>query len=346
MADAGKYQGSTQRDACRILQRFFLHPNLTRLPHLCSVKHFHTQAVPQTVKSKLFLYISLFADLGIAAAKFAGALFTGSASMASEGVHSIIDAVSQVLLIWGVKSSQRPADITHPFGYGRELYFWSFIVSLMLFSLGGCISFYEGWSRFHRPVFEGNAGWNYAILGIAFVFNSISFVSAYKEFNKHRLAKSFWAAVIRTKDPSTIIVLLGDIGDLLGLTVAFLGIFLGRVFQNQYFDGIASMIIGLILIVISAILIRESRSLLMGETIAVEHLKVIIKLVEEDKAITKIKKHFSIYRGPEDVLLTLTAVFNKHLSSQQVASAILDITTRVKTKYPKIKQMFIEPVLK
>lgn len=296
------------------------------------------------MKSKIFLYISLFADLGIAAAKFAGALFTGSASMISEGVHSVIDALSQVLLIWGVKSSQRSPDAAHPFGYGRELYFWSFIVSLMLFTLGGCISFYEGWTRFNRPVFEGNAAWNYAILGVAFVFNSISFASAYREFNKHRLSRSFWRAVIRTKDPSTIIVLLGDMGDLLGLTVAFLGIFLGRLFRNQYFDGIASMIIGLMLIAISALLIRESRSLLMGETIAVEHLKVIVGLIEKDKAITKIKKHFSIYRGPEDVMITLTAVFKKNLSSEEVAQAIQSITSTVQEKYPKIKQIFIEPV--
>lgn len=298
------------------------------------------------MRSRFFLYVSLLADLGIAAAKFVCAIFTGSASMVSEGVHSVIDAVSQVLLIWGVKSSQRKADRSHPFGYGRELYFWSFIVSLMLFSLGGCISLYEGWKRFGQPEFEGNATWNYAILLIAFIFNAISFRSAYKAFNEHRLSKSFWKAVIRTKDPSTIIVLLGDIADLLGLTVAFLGIFLGRLFHNQYFDGIASMIIGLILIVISAILIRESRSLLMGETIAVEHLKIILGMVEQEKAITRIKKHWSIYRGPEDVLLTLTAVFNKNLSGTQVAQAIAEITQKVKEKYPKIKQMFIEPVAK
>lgn len=298
------------------------------------------------MKSKLFLYISLLADLSIAAAKFAGAAFTGSASMISEGVHSVIDALSQVLLIWGVKSSRRSPDASHPFGYGRELYFWSFVVSLMLFTLGGCISLYEGWTRFHRPVFEGNAAWNYAILGVAFVFNSISFVSARREFNKHRLARSFWTAVIRTKDPSTIIVLLGDVGDLLGLVVAFLGIFLGRLYHNAYFDGAASMIIGLILICISALLIRESRSLLMGETIALKYLKAIITMVEEEQSIVRVKKHFSIYRSPEDVLLQLTAVFRAGLTTAQITDAIEHITKTIQAKYPHIRQIFIEPVRK
>lgn len=298
------------------------------------------------MKSKLFLYISLFADLAIASAKFAGAAFTGSASMVSEGVHSVIDTLSQVLLIWGVRNSRKAPDASHPFGYGRELYFWSFIVSLVLFSLGGCISLYEGWSRFRRPVFDGNAGWNYAILGIAFVFNSISFLSARKEFNKHRLSRSFLKAVIRTKDPSTIIVLLGDIADLLGLVVAFLGIFLGRLYQNQYFDGAASMIIGLILIFISALLIRESQSLLMGETIALEHLKVIIAIAEEDPAIVQVKKHFSIYRSPEDILLQLTAVFHAGLTTRQITDAIENVIRNIQTKYPHIRQIFIEPVKK
>lgn len=298
------------------------------------------------MKSKLFLYISLFADLSIAAAKFAGAAFTGSASMISEGVHSVIDALSQVLLIWGVRSSKKAADASHPFGYGRELYFWSFIVSLILFSLGGCISLYEGWARFRRPVFEGTAGWNYAILGIAFVFNCISFVSARKEFNKHRLSRSFWKAVIRTKDPSTIIVLLGDIADLLGLAVAFLGIFLGRLYHNQYFDGAASMIIGLILIFISGLLIRESQSLLMGETIALEHLKLIIAMAEDDPGIVRVKKHFSIYRSPEDILLQLTAVFRTGLSTRQITASIENVIRNIQTKYPHIRQIFIEPVRK
>src|ERR1700761_1570785 len=193
------------------------------------------------MKSRLFLYISLLTDVSIAVAKFIAAAFTGSASMVSEGIHSVIDAISQVMLIWGVKASRQRPDIDHPFGYGRELYFWSFMVSLVIFILGGCISLWEGYTRLHRPNFEGNVNWNYAILAIAFIFNFISMLSALKAFNEQRnkIGLGFWKALVHTKDPSTIIVLLGDIGDLVGLVIAFIGIFVGRMLHNTYYDGVA-----------------------------------------------------------------------------------------------------------
>jgi cation diffusion facilitator family transporter len=301
---------------------------------------------PEQMKSRLFLYISLITDVSIATSKFIAAAFTGSSSMISEGIHSVIDAISQVMLIWGVKVSKREADFDHPFGYGRELYFWSFIVSLVIFILGGCISVYEGFTRLYEPFFKGNPNWNYAILGIAFIFNCVSMLSALKVFNQQRGQIGFGKALIHTKDPSTIIVLLGDIGDLIGLTIAFLGIFLGRLMHNQYYDGIASMLIGFILIVISAFLIRESKSLLMGETISRKHLKKIIALVESNTDVVKVKKHFSIYRSPDDILLQLNAVFKENLTTHQITDAIESITKTIQSQYPLIKQLFIEPVAK
>src|SRR5476651_232616 len=143
------------------------------------------------MKSRSFIYISLFVDLIIATSKFIAAAFTGSSSMVSEGIHSLIDAVSQVLLIWGIKASSRSADANRPFGYGKELYFWSFMVSLVIFILGGCISFYEGLIRLNKPEIQGSPVWNYSILGIAFLFTIVSLVSALKAFNKQRMDKSF-----------------------------------------------------------------------------------------------------------------------------------------------------------
>ena len=296
------------------------------------------------MKSKLFLYISLAVDLIIAVSKFIAAGVTGSASMLSEGIHSVIDAISQVLLIWGIKTSSRRADADRPFGYGKELYFWSFIVSLLIFILGGCISFYEGLMRLNKPEFAGNPNWNYIILAIAFVFNLISMISALKAFNKQRGRIRFWRAVVDTKDPSTIIVLLGDFGDLLGLVVAFLGIWLGRIFNNPYYDGIASMVIGGIMIGISGFLVSESKSLLMGETIGRKKLRKIIKLIQADEAVIKVKKHFSTYMAPEDVLLQLNTVFKDDLTTQQITDAIERLTKNVQKEFPRIKQIFIEPV--
>src|SRR3978361_436692 len=136
------------------------------------------------MKSKLFLYVSLAVDILIAVSKFIAAAFTGSSSMISEGIHSVIDTISQLLLIWGIKISKRRPDKNRPFGYGRELYFWSFVVSLVIFIVGGCISFYEGLEHVRAPASYGNPNWNYAILGVAFLFTTVSMISAFKAFNK------------------------------------------------------------------------------------------------------------------------------------------------------------------
>ncbi|MDO3624649.1 cation diffusion facilitator family transporter [Mucilaginibacter sp. BT774] len=298
------------------------------------------------MESRFFIYISLVVDSFIAIFKFIAAYFTKSSSMLSEGIHSLIDLSSQLLLIWGIKTSRRSPNSERPFGYGREFYFWSFIVSLVIFSMGGCISFYEGFLRLSRPQMEGNVSWNYAVLAFAFVFNMISMFAALKAFNKHRREVPFWEAVVKTKDPSTIIVLLGDFGDMLGLIVAFLGIFLGRLFNKPYYDGGASMMIGLILIVTSAILIRESKSLLMGETTSRKTVQSIIKLAETDAAVVKVKKHFSTYLSPDEVLLQLNTIFKEDLATHEITDAIERIIKSIKKEFPRVKQIFIEPVAK
>ena len=297
------------------------------------------------MKSRLFLYVSLAVDISIAVSKFIAAAITGSSSMVSEGIHSVIDATSQLLLLWGIKTSKRQADAERPFGYGRELYFWSFIVSLVIFILGGCISFYEGLLRFRQPTFEGSQTWNYCILAIALLFTIVSLTSASKAFDKQRGRNvSFWNAITQSKDPSTFIVMLGDIGDILGLFIAFLGVYLGHLFHNPYYDGVASMIIGLVMIAISILLVHESKSLLMGETSSKATLRKIVKLTEADEAVIKVKKHFSTYLSPEEVLLQLNTVFKDDLTTHQITDAIERITKTLQNEFPRIKQIFIEPV--
>jgi cation diffusion facilitator family transporter len=296
------------------------------------------------MESRSFIYISLAADTLIALFKFIAAAFTGSASMVSEGIHSLIDAGSQLLLIWGVKVSKRLPDNARPFGYGRELYFWSFVVSLIIFIVGGCVSFYEGFSRFNHPVAEGPPVWDYSVLAIAFIFTGVSMYNVLIAFNKQRGKTSFWKAIEQSKDPSTFITLLGDAGDLAGLIIAFLGIFLGRYFHNSHFDGTASMLIGVMLIAISLLLVRESKSLLMGETTSRKTLRRIVALAEEDESVVKIKKHFSMYLAPEEVILQLNTVFKDNLNTRQITDAIERITKSIRKEFPRIKQIFIEPV--
>src|ERR1700743_280513 len=207
--------------------------------------------VNKQMKSKAFLYVSLAVDILIAISKFIAAAITGSSSMIAEGIHSVIDASSQLLLLWGIRTSNRQADESRPFGDGNDVAFWSVIVYLVIFILGGCISFHEGLMRLKRPEFNQDQNWNYIILAIAFIFTIISLVSALKAFNSQRGNTPFFEAVTRSKDPSTFIVLLGDVGDLIGLVIAFLGVFLGHYFNNPYYDGVASMAIGVVMIAIS-----------------------------------------------------------------------------------------------
>jgi cation diffusion facilitator family transporter len=298
------------------------------------------------MKSKSFLFIALAIDILIAMSKFIAAAFTGSSSMISEGIHSIIDAISQVMLLWGVRASTRSADESRPFGYGKELYFWSFMVSLVIFILGGCISFYEGLMRLQKPDFNESQTWNYVILAIAFIFNTVSMVTALKAFNKHRGKKPFFDEIMDSKDPSIFIALLGDVGDLICLVVAFLGVYLGHLFNNPYYDGVASMVIGTIMILISLLLVRESKSLLMGEPTGRRTLRKVIALAEADSAVIKVKKHFSTYMGPEEILLQLNTIFEDNLDTKEITDAIERITKNIQNQFPRMKQIFIEPVAK
>jgi cation diffusion facilitator family transporter len=296
------------------------------------------------MKSKAFIYVSLAVDLIIAGSKFTAAAITGSPSMLSEGVHSVIDAISQLMLIWGIRTSLKQPDADRPFGYGKELYFWSFMVSLVIFILGGCISFYEGLIRLHQPEVTGSATLTYVVLGIALVFTCISLYTALKAFNQQRGNTPFFKAVMESKDPPTFIVMLGDVGDLFGIVIAFGGVYLGRMLHNPYYDGVASMLIGAVMIAISILLVGESKSLLMGEPTSKKNMRKIVALAETDEAVIKIKKHFSTYMGPEEILMQLNTVFKPNLTTRQITDAIERITKNIQQQFPRIKQIFIEPV--
>ncbi|MCW3108894.1 MAG: cation transporter [Segetibacter sp.] len=295
--------------------------------------------------SKLPVYSALAANLAIAITKFIAASVTGSSAMISEGVHSLVDTSNEILLLLGINKSKKPADKHRPFGYGKELYFWAFIVSILIFGLGAGISFYEGIRHLQHPSPITNPLWNYLVLAFAFVFDGISFITALKEFNRQRGALSFWKAVKRSKDPSTFVVLFEDAADLLGLIVAFLGVYLSHLFNNPYLDGIASILIGIILTVISLLLTRESRSLLMGESIDESILKEVIAITESDPAVAMINVNpLSMYLSPEEIILLLPAVFHTHLTTPEVTDAIDRIKLQIQNKYPSITKIFITPV--
>jgi cation diffusion facilitator family transporter len=295
------------------------------------------------VKSRPLILVALAIDILIAITKFVAAAITGSSAMLSEGVHSVIDAGSQLLLLWGMKRSNKRADQRRPFGYGRELFFWSFIVSLVIFIVGGCVSCYEGIIRLKEPPSTGSPTINYIVLGVSFVFICVPAFTALRGFNKERGKERFWKAFRESRNPSVFITLLSDIGDLTGILIAFAGIYLSHRYQNPVYDGVASILIGIVLIVISIMLVMESKSLLMGESIGRKTMQQIIVLAEADKAVRKVKKHFSIYLAPEEIVLQMIIGFKKNLSVQEITESIDRLNEEIKKAFPRIKQIFIEP---
>jgi len=294
--------------------------------------------------SKTPIYTALGANLLIAITKLTAAVFTGSSAMVSEGIHSLVDTSNEVLLLLGIKKSQKPADEHRPFGYGRELYFWSFVVSLLFFALGGGFSIYEGIEHIINPQEVTNPVWNYGVLGIAFVFDGISFITAIKEFTRQRGSTPFWQAVRESKDPTTFVVLFEDAADVIGIFIAFTGILLGQLLKNPYIDGIASIMIGLLLTAVAILLVRESRSLLMGETPMPDELKKVVHIAEKHPAVNKVVHHLSTFLAPEEVILVLKINFVPDTSNQHMVTAIQNIRATVQKAYPHYKQLFVEPV--
>jgi cation diffusion facilitator family transporter len=293
--------------------------------------------------SKLPIYSALAANIAIAVTKFIAAAVTGSSAMISEGIHSVVDTANELLLLLGIAKSQKPADKKRPFGNGRELYFWSFIVSILIFGLGGGIAFYEGVTHLQHPHTIENPFWSYIVLGASLVFNLVSFLIALKEFNKNRGNNSFWKQITQSKDPSNIVILFEDAGDVLGVTVALAGVYFGYKYQEPYYDGIASIIIGILLTAISFLLARESRSLLMGESADEATVNAVKKIAENDTAIEKVFYPLTVYLSPDEIVLVLETVFKDALTTKEINEAIERIQNKIQHQYPHIKKIFIEP---
>jgi cation diffusion facilitator family transporter len=294
--------------------------------------------------SKTPIYTALAANLAIAAIKLVAAALTGSSAMASEGVHSLVDTSNEVLLLLGLRRSQRQPDARRPFGYGKELYFWAFIVSLLFFLLGGIVSIYEGIDHLRHPEPMKNAVWNYVVLGVAFIFDGISFITATKEFSRQRGNTPFWAAVKHSKDPSTFVVLFEDAADVIGILIAFTGIGLSQLLHNPLIDGVASLLIGILLTTVALLLVRESRSLLMGESVDATELQAVGVLIETKDTVDQVLGQQSMYLGPEEVILLLRIAFAKEIPAETVASEIRELKTILQQQYPHYRHIFIEPV--
>jgi cation diffusion facilitator family transporter len=289
------------------------------------------------------IYSALAANLLIALTKFIAGAFTNSSSMISEGIHSTVDTTNQLLLLYGIKRSKKPADESHPFGYGKELYFWSFVVSILIFGLGGGLSIYQGIVHIMEPEVMKDPFWNYIVLILSLIFEGTSLFIAVKEFNKTRNGLRWWDAIIKSKDPGSFLVVFEDGAAVAGLLVVMILMGISYTFQIPELDGLASVIVGLILVFVSFILARESRSLLMGEGIAPETREKIAKLAERDVAVVRTKSILSTYQSPEEVVLMLIVDLKDHLDIQEVTEAIQRIRENIKQEFHLVRFVIIQP---
>jgi cation diffusion facilitator family transporter len=292
--------------------------------------------------SKKVIYAALVGNALIAATKFAAATVTGSSAMLSEAIHSLVDTGNQLLLLYGIRRSARPPDAHHPFGYGMEVYFWTFVVAILVFAVGAGVSFYEGIAKLRDPTPISDAYFNYIVLGVAIVFEAIVWWVAAKEFNKRRGNLGILAAIQRSKDPTVFTVLFEDSAALLGLVVAMTGIALAQYLDMPIFDGIASIGIAVILAATAMLLAYESKGLLIGESAHPEVRDGIQEMIDEDSRILVTNEVLTLHFAPEDVLLNLSVDFADNLSSADVEAAISELEQKIKTRYPEIKRLFIE----
>lgn len=302
------------------------------------------QTSEQTKKkeSPVAVYGAIIANLVIAAAKFVAAFISGSSAMLSEGIHSLVDTSNELFLLLGIYKSKKPADELHPYGHGMELYFWSFIVAVFLFGIGGGMSIYEGLTHLSHPAEAGNPLVNYIVLAIAFISESISWGIAYKEFRKDNSNGNIVAAIRRSKDPTNYTVLLEDSAALAGLVVAFLGVFLGHYFKDPLIDGIASILIGFILCAVSLFLAYESKALLLGESASKEVVKRICEISEKDPDVKSVQGLLTMHFGPDHILLNMNIEFDKKVNLQDLPSVIDRLEEKIRKEYPEIDQIFIE----
>jgi cation diffusion facilitator family transporter len=295
-----------------------------------------------TGNSKIAIYGALAANLCIAAVKFIAASVTGSSAMISEGIHSTVDSGNSLLLLLGMKRSQRPPDRGHPFGHGKEIYFWSLIVAILVFSLGGGMSVYEGITHMQHPEELKDPFWNYIVLFASMGFEGASLIYAIKEFNKSRGKLGFWRELSMSKDPSLFAVIYEESAAIAGLTIALAGVFLGHYFNNPLYDALASMLIGVVLIVVAINMVKESRGLLVGESADWGIVEGIYDLVNKEPRVKTLYFPLTMHLAPNEILLALDVEFDKMMTVNELFSTVKNLEEQIKKAYPDVKKIYIE----
>ena len=289
------------------------------------------------------ILISLAANVGIAAAKFGAAAVTGSSAMLTEGVHSLVDSTNQLLLLYGKARAQKPADAIHPFGYGRELYFWSFVVAILVFALGAGVSVYEGVLHILEPEKATSPLVAFAVLAVAGGLEGWSVIAALGDFNRARGSRGWWKAIRRSKDAPTLVLLLENAGALVGLVIAAGGLALSLATGNPFWDGLASVMIGLVLGVLAVVLLLEAKGLLIGESAEAPLVAAIGRIAAGHKDVVKVHEVLTLHMAPDMVTALISADFVDAISARAVEGIILSIEREVAAEFPVVTRLFVQP---
>jgi len=293
--------------------------------------------------SKLSLYGGIAANVAIAVSKFVAAYITGSSAMLSEGIHSLVDTGNGGLLLYGMSRSQRPADAQHPFGHGKELYFWALIVAVLIFAIGGGMSFYEGIKHLEHPEPLEDPMWNYIVLGVSILFEGAALFLALKALlEKQEAGSTFWTTLRTSRDPAVFASVLENAAAVAGLVIALLGVYFGHALNNPSFDGGASIIIGLLLMGVAVLLVSRTKALLIGEGVNDETTEQVQALTRQVPGVTTVRPPLTMYLSPDDVMLALDVDFDDGLTATQVEAAVVAVQDSIRAKYPEFKRIFIE----
>ncbi len=292
--------------------------------------------------SKTVIYTALAGNLLIAVSKFAAAWFTGSSAMFSEAIHSVVDTGNQGLLLYGMRQAARPASAQHPFGHGLQLYFWTFIVAILIFGLGAGVSLVQGISKIIEPHPIENAFVNYVVLGLSVVFEGMTWVVALRAFRVGKGTQTWLKAIRSSKDPTIFTVLFEDTAALAGLLIAAAGITAGTYFNLPVMDGIASVVIGLLLAVTAGLLAYESQSLLIGESVQPQVRASLRRLAEAEPGVVRVNELLTMHFGPQDVLVALSLDFEDAQPAASVESTVSCLERRIKSAHPEVTRVFIE----
>jgi len=292
--------------------------------------------------SKTVIYAALAGNTLIAVTKFAAAALTGSSAMVSEGIHSLVDTGNQALLLLGLRQARKPPDERFPFGHGKEVYFWSFVVAILIFGLGAGISIYEGVSHLRNPATLRNPLVNYAVLGLALLFEGAAWTFAFREFRKTKGKLGWLRAVQASKDPTVLVVLFEDSAAMLGLLIALAGVGLAQITGDPTYDAAASIGIGLVLAVTAAWLASETKGLLIGERARPDVVEDIRRICRDLDKVERVNEVLTMHMGPEYVLATLSLEFADALTITELERTIEDLNQRIRAAHPEVKKVFIE----